>query len=78
MEKCKSNWVPGQVLTVDEQLEKYRGGCGFKVFIKSKPGKYGIKVFMLCDADKLYCINGFPYLGRGTIDVELPRSKYIY
>ena len=34
---------PGSNLCVDEQLYAFRGRCGFKQFIPSKPAKYGIK-----------------------------------
>ena len=78
MGKCHDNWVPGPVLTGDEQLLKFRGRCKFRMFIKSKPGKYGIKVFMLNDADQLYVINGFLYLGKGTVDHDCPRGNYNY
>ena len=75
LKKCGENWVPGGVLTVDEQFCKFRGKCIFRMFIATKPGKYGIKIFMVCDADSLYCINGFPYLGKGTVEVrDLPRG----
>ena len=76
LQKCGANWIPGHVLTVDKQFVKFRGRCGFRMFIPTKPGKYDIKVFMVCDADKLYCINGFPYKGKGSVDGELSRGKY--
>ena len=30
----------------------------------SKPGRYGIKFWILADAEKHYCYNAFPYLGK--------------
>ena len=30
----------------------------------SKPGRYGIKVWILADAENHYCYNTFPYLGK--------------
>ena len=76
MEKCRNNWVPGPVVTVDEHFARFRGRCPFLMFLPLKPGKYGIKIFMVCDADKLYCINGFPYLGQGTVDdADLPQGN---
>ena len=36
------------------------------MYIANKPTKYGFKIFMVNDVDSFYCINGFPYLGRGS------------
>ena len=66
IENCKKNWISGPVLTVDEQLEGLRGRCLFCMYISNKPAKYGIKIFMVCDADSFYCLNAFPYLGKGS------------
>lgn len=54
----------GAAITVDEQLVKFRGRCRFKMYIPSKPGKYGIKLWALTDADTYYCLNLLPYVGR--------------
>ena len=35
-------------LTVDEQLVTFRGSCPFRQYIPSKPGKYGIKFWVIC------------------------------
>nr|XP_047137391.1 piggyBac transposable element-derived protein 4-like [Hydra vulgaris] len=69
--KCKSNYNPSAYLTVDEQLVTFRGRCPFKMFIPTKPGKYGMKIWILCDAETSYCINLQPYIGRinGVRDV---------
>ena len=65
MNNCNLNYIPGPFLTVDEQLQRFFGRCPFKTYLPSKPAKYGIKVFMVCDAQTHYCINGLPYLGAG-------------
>ena len=36
-------------ITVHEQLICFRGRCLFKQYISSKPGKYGIKLWTVCD-----------------------------
>ncbi|CAH1981464.1 unnamed protein product [Acanthoscelides obtectus] len=46
IQKCKGNYSPGEYLTVDEMLVPFRGRCSFKMFIPSKPAKYGLKVFI--------------------------------
>ena len=67
IKNCRENYHPGPVVTVDEQLLAFRGRCVFRVYIANKPAKYGIKIFMACDADSLYCLNAIPYLGKGSV-----------
>ncbi|XP_065651233.1 piggyBac transposable element-derived protein 4-like [Hydra vulgaris] len=69
--KCKSNYNPSAYLTVDEQLVTFRERCPFKMFIPTKPGKYGMKIWILCDAETSYYISLQPYIGRvnGLCDV---------
>lgn len=38
-------YSPSEWLTVDEQLVPFRGRCGFKQYIPSKPDKYGMKLY---------------------------------
>ncbi|XP_035221231.1 uncharacterized protein LOC118194150 [Stegodyphus dumicola] len=50
--------------TIDERLEPFRGRCQFRQYIKSKPAKYGINIFALCDARTLYTHNLEVYVGQ--------------
>lgn len=61
---CRESYKPSAFGTIDEQLVTFRGRCSFKVYIPSKPGKYGIKVWAFCDADNYYCCNFEVYLGK--------------
>lgn len=63
-ENCRESYKPSAFGTIDEQLVTFRGRCSFKVYIPSKPGKYGIKVWALCDAENFYCCNFEVYLGK--------------
>ena len=47
-------------------LSLYRGCCSFKVFIKGKPGKYGILIRMLTDSHKRYINAMEPYEGKSS------------
>ena len=62
--QLKSCYIPGESLTVDEQLIPTRGRCCFRQSIPSKPGKYGLKIFWCCDSMTAYPLNGEVYLGR--------------
>jgi hypothetical protein len=42
-------YIPDEELTVDEGICGFRGRVHFRVFIKGKPEKYGMKIF-LCEA----------------------------
>ena len=44
-------YIPGPQMTVDEQLVCFRGRCPFRQYISSKPGKYGIKIWAICEAN---------------------------
>lgn len=59
--KC---FIPYENLTVDEQLVAFRGRCSFRQYMKSKPAKYGLKLWVLCDSTTSYVMNIQAYTGR--------------
>lgn len=61
-----SNYVAGANVTVDEQLYPFRGGTGFTQYIPSKPAKYGIKVWWVCDSISSYPLKGQIYTGMAA------------
>jgi len=61
---CRTVYLPGECVTVDEQLVTFRGRCVFRQYMPSKPGRYGIKVWACCDSKNSYCYNAAPYLGK--------------
>ena len=44
---CKKFYLPKDHVTVDEMMIPFRGRVAFRVYMKSKPNKYGIKVWVL-------------------------------
>lgn len=55
---CKTHYNISEYATVDEiMLDRFRGKCSFPQYIKSKPEKYGIKIFVLVDTQTLYTTN---------------------
>lgn len=64
LQQCRQNYVPGEEITVDEQLLAFRGRCPFRMYIKNKPAKYGIKIIMCCDAKTYYMANAKVDLGK--------------
>lgn len=73
---CRTNYCPGSYVTIDEQLLGFRGRCPFRMYIPSKPNKYGIKIMMLCDVKTKYLIDGAPYLGKDTNTSGLPLGTF--
>ena len=57
-------YSPSDSLVIDEQMAGYRGRCPFKTYIKSKPEKYGIKIWCLCDSKTFYAYNFQMYTGK--------------
>ena len=64
-ESLRKFYVPAEVLTVDEQLLGYRGQIPGRTYLPSKPRKYGIKIFWICEAESGYALNAEVYTGRG-------------
>jgi hypothetical protein len=54
----------GELVTIDEELEKCRGNCPFRKCIASKPVKYGIKIYSLVDSRIFYTKNLEIYAGK--------------
>lgn len=64
VDNCKRSYSLGENVTVDEKLEAFRGRCRFRQYIPSKPAKYGVKIFALCDAKTYYTSNLEIYCGK--------------
>jgi hypothetical protein len=62
--KCKSHYSVGELVTIDEKLEKLRGNRPFRKYIASKPGRYGIKIYALVDSRIFYTQNLEIYVGK--------------
>jgi hypothetical protein len=43
--KYKSHYSVGELVTIDEKLEKLRLNCPYRQYVASKPGKNGIKIY---------------------------------
>jgi len=57
-------YTPYEHLTTDEQLVVITGKCPFHMCVKSKPVKYGIKLWVAADAKNLYACNMQVYTGK--------------
>lgn len=59
----KNLFNPSDCLSVDKQLVGFRGNCPFRVYMPSKPAKYGIKIYALVSASNFYASNLEVYVG---------------
>ena len=62
--KCRSSYKCGPSVTIDEQLINFYGNCRFRMFIPSKPGKYGLKMWVMADSSTYYCADAQLYAGK--------------
>ena len=76
LKKMQQLYVPSEYTTIDEQLVSFRGRCAFKMYIQSKPDKYGIKIVMSCDAKTFYVIDAEVYTGKGSTPDNIPVAHY--
>ena len=60
----RRHFTPSECITVDETLVKFRGRCSFRVYMPSKPGRYGILIRSVADAYSRYVLKIWPYAGR--------------
>ena len=71
-------YVPGQNITVDEQLFPTKARCKFTQYMPNKPNKFGIKFWLASDVNSKYVVNGFPYLGKDeTKPSTIPLSEFV-
>ena len=70
-------YIPGDNVIVDEQLIPFRGRVPFKQQMPSKPDKYGMKMWWLCDLENFYPLNGIPYLGKEGKDRAVGLSSKV-
>jgi len=63
VDNCKNAYSVSECITIDEELQAFRGRCSFKMYIPNKPAKYGIKIFAVCDAINFHTSNLEIYAG---------------
>ncbi|XP_071210173.1 piggyBac transposable element-derived protein 4-like, partial [Salvelinus alpinus] len=64
VERLPYLYNPGPEVTVDEQLVPFKGRCPFRQYMPSKPAKYGIKIWVPCDAQSSYAWKIQVYTGK--------------
>ena len=64
--KFRAAFYPFRELSIDEMVIGFKGRWQYKQYNASKPSKYHIKTFGLCDAATGYVINILTYFGSDT------------
>lgn len=77
VENCRKYYQPKENVTIDERLAVFRGKCPFRVYMKSKPGRYGIKIWTCSDADTGYISNFQIYTGSKNKERELNQGERV-
>uniref|UniRef100_A0A1B6E7C5 PiggyBac transposable element-derived protein domain-containing protein n=1 Tax=Clastoptera arizonana TaxID=38151 RepID=A0A1B6E7C5_9HEMI len=76
LKNCRSSYKPSKYLTIDEQLVGFRGRCPFRMYIPSKPNKYGIKILMMCDNSTKYMVDARVHLGKGSVPKNISSAEF--
>lgn len=64
VKNCKNSYSMSEYVTIDEMLHPFRGRCNFVQNISSKPARYGLRCFAMCDAKTFYTSNLEIYCGK--------------
>ena len=60
----KDTYIPNEHVTGDESMVKFKGRLAFRQYLPSKPTKWGVKVWLLCESSTGYTWNFQVYTGR--------------
>jgi len=47
IDACKANYWPDREISIDEAMKKFKGRCSFKQYIRTKPVRWGLKVYFV-------------------------------
>ena len=70
-ERFRRMFQPSDRIAIDEGMLLWRGRLEFRVYNPSKPTRYGIKSYILCDSRTGYCHAMQPYVGIGSTVGEI-------
>ena len=77
LDACSVNFSPGRDLTVDESIVAFKGRCSFKIFMPSKPDRYGIKIWSMVDSKTSYLWNAEIYQGKTSNKRETGQAERV-
>lgn len=71
----QKNYSIGEYACIDEMLVGFRGRCSFRMYMGSKPEKYGIKIMILAESKTHYFYNAYIYVGKNSDGVGLSNEE---
>lgn len=74
---CCKKYIDPSHVTIDERLATFRGKCPFRVYMRSKPGRHGIKIWTAADPKTGYILNSQVYTGKVNNQRELNQGKRV-
>ena len=79
--KFQECFVPSREISVDESVVGFKGKISFLTYNPNKPTKWGIRIYVLADANSGYIYSILPYYGSFTsenlVRPDLPVSSRI-
>ncbi|KAG5861173.1 hypothetical protein JTB14_036057 [Gonioctena quinquepunctata] len=72
-QNCIRQYSLGANITVDERLATFRGKCTFRVYMKSKLVRYGIRIWVCADSKTEYVLT--PQVYTGMIDGQREKDQ---
>ena len=64
--RCLALYQPRQNLAIDERMVKSRHRSGIRQYIKDKPTRWGIKLWVLADSSNGYTVDFSVYIGKAA------------
>ena len=64
--RCLSLYQPRQNVGIGERVVKSRHKSGIRQYIKDRPSKWGIKLWVLADSSNGYTVDFNVYIGRAA------------
>ena len=69
-EKYTTVYTPTCELSIDESIIKFKGWVHFRQYLPSKPYRWGIKQYALCESKSGYALKFITYCGKGSLEME--------
>ena len=74
MDLCEERYTtvysPSRELSIDENIIKFKGRVHFRQYLPSKPYKWGIQQYALCESKTGYALKFITYCGKGSLEPE--------
>ena len=65
-ERCRLLYQPSQNLAIDERMVKSKHRSGIRQYMKDKPTKWGVKLWVLADSGNGYTVDFIVYIGKAA------------